>query len=105
MREFQDDIKEHFQTTAFVLGMVAMAAPIFEKFYDAIIVQLSKIMRKDEFSWAGCAFAMIGLILTLPGLVASIFGIEIAGDGDIEGAMDEAAGAMEAAVDDVTAGL
>jgi len=97
----------HCQTIAFILSLIALALPIVEKLYDAVIVQLSKIFRKDEFTWAGCCFAMIGLILSLPSMIAVVFGVsELAAAGDLFSAADEFAGATEAAIDDaVTSGL
>merc|ERR1719453_1553078 len=78
--------------------------PIFEKAYDAIIVQLSTICRKEDFSYAACGFAMIGLLLQLPQLIAGIVGLDL-GDGDFEGALDEAAGVTEFLNDDLAEGF
>jgi len=99
-----EDGQSNMQMAAFFIALGGMALPIVEKGYDAIIVQLSKIFRKDEFSWAACGFAMIGLILTIPALLAEMVGLEL-GDGDVEGMLDETMGAMETAMEDIAEGM
>lgn len=101
---YDEDFKAGFQQTAFILSMVAMAAPIAEKFYDAVIVQVSKMMRKEDFSWANCVFAMLALVVLIPGIIAAALGVEME-TGDIEGVVDEATGAAEDIGDDVQEGL
>lgn len=91
---------------AFFLSVCAMMLPIVEKAYDAIIVQISILCRKDEFSYASCAFTMFGLLLVLPGLLAGLVGIDLGDAGEeVEGAMDSMNDLTEFIVDDVQEGF
>jgi len=94
------DAQMFYQSTAFYLALGAMGVPILEKVYDAVIVQLSKLLRKDEFTWQGCFFALIALLVSLPGVIAAMFGIEL-GLEDMETIIDEAAGATEMGLEDL----
>ena len=102
--DIDPDLAGGLQGLAFALGLVAMMLPISEKVYDAFIVQISKIMRKDDFSWASCGFAMIAFLLQLPALIAGLVGLDL-GSGDMEGALDELNTAAEASMDDIAEGL
>ena len=93
-----------FAIAAFLLSLFAMMLPIIEKGYDAIIVQLSIICRKEDFSWLACGFTMLAFLLTLPQLIAGLVGLDL-GEGDFEGAMDEAVGVAEFLNDDLAEGF
>ena len=56
-------------TLRFVVGLLAMVAPVLQRFYDAFIVQISKVMRKDGFTWKGFFFSMIGFVVFLPTMI------------------------------------
>ena len=53
-----------------------MIAPVMQRFYDAVIVQMSKVMRKDGFTWKGFFFSMIGFIVFLPTMIIRLSGCE-----------------------------
>jgi len=94
------DSQLFYQSMAFYLALGAMGVPILEKVYDAVIVQLSKLLRKDEFTWQGCFFALIALLISLPSVIASLLGVDL-GLSDLETIVDEGAGAMEMGLEDM----
>ena len=66
-----------------VLAILSMIAPITQRFYDAFIVQASKIMRKDGFTWKGAFFAFLGFIVFLPTTVARLAGLNTGYEGKL----------------------
>ena len=68
------------QAVAFIVALLAMIAPVLQRFYDAIIVQLSKVMRKDGFTWKGFIFSMVGLIVYLPTMVIRLSSCDCSSD-------------------------
>ena len=59
-----------------IVTVLAMIAPVMQRFYDAVIVQMSKVMRKDGFTWKGFFFSMIGFIVFLPTMIIRLSGCE-----------------------------
>ena len=57
---------------AFLASVLALLAPVVQRFYDAVIVQLSKVMRQDGFSWKGFFFSMLGFVVFLPGMLIKL---------------------------------
>ena len=72
-----------FPRAGLVLAILSMLAPITQRFYDAFIVQASKIMRKDGFTWKGAFFAFLGFIVFLPTTVARLMGINVGYSGKL----------------------
>ena len=103
--DVEKDAAEGYQALGGYLGIVSMILPIFCKFYDAVIVQISAACRKDEFTWMGFAFAMISLLVSLPGLIIAFMGLEDVDLGDIEGALDETMGLVDTSMGDIAEGL
>ena len=90
------------QEQAFLVALVALFLPIFEKGYDAFIVQISTCLRKkkgEKFSFSQAAFAMAAFLLQLPSLILSFMGISA--ELDSLGQVDEGLEAGETGVDDV----
>jgi len=82
------------QLSAFVVSVLALIAPVLQRFYDAVIVQLWKVWSKDGFSWKGCLFSTMGLIVFLPTMVLRLLKLDCCGS-------TIAMGATEMAGDDV----
>lgn len=75
---------------AFLLALVAMLAPVVQRFYDAVIVQISKITRREGFTYKGAFFACLGLVVFLPTMVARFMGLDLGLGGKVtEGAGDD----------------
>ena len=60
------------QTTAFIVSLLAMIAPVLQRFYDACIVQISKVVRKQGFTWKGFFFSLIGFLVFVPTMVIKL---------------------------------
>ena len=70
------DEAEGLQRIAFVLSVVALLAPVLQRLYDAVIVQISKLVRADGFTVTGAVFAMIGFVVFLPTVLSRAFGVD-----------------------------
>jgi len=76
--------------TVFFLALAAMIAPVLQRFYDAVVVLISKIVRSDGFTWKGTCFALGGLIVFLPTMIANLLGADLGFEGKLgEGAGDD----------------
>ena len=53
------------QTRAFLISVLAMIAPIVQRFYDAVIVNSFKAVN-GGFTWKGLFFSTIGLVVFFP---------------------------------------
>jgi len=84
----------------FPLVLVAMGLPILQKLYDAVIVQLSRLCRRDDFSARSAFFALLALLIALPGAIMQFAGMKAVEVGHIESAADEAAATSEIALAD-----
>jgi len=97
--------KAGLQQLGFFCSLFGMFVPIVEKGYDAIIVQISTICRKnrgEEISLLGLFFAMLAFLLTIPGLIAGLMGLNLGSAADLgTTVMDEASGAFEMGLDDM----
>ena len=91
------------QTVAFCFAILAMFLPLFGKFYDAIILQISRICR-GELSMRAACFALVALLLTIPTMISTFCGCSeanIGGEDDtVAGVLDEANATAETAFDD-----
>ncbi len=61
--------------SAFACALASVLAPVVQRIYDATIVQVSKIVRKEGFTWKGACFACVGCIVFLPSVVAKFAGL------------------------------
>lgn len=52
----------------FTMCLLAMFAPVIQRFYDAIIVQSFKVLR-GGFTWKGFFFSMMGFVVFLPTMI------------------------------------
>ena len=84
----KNDNVSNSRLMAFWLALSAMLAPVAQRFYDAVIVQYSKWVRKNGFSWKGAFFAFIGLLVFIPSMVARLLGCETG----YQGSLSKAAG-------------
>ena len=73
---------------SFLCALLSMFLPAIEKGYDSIVVQFSKILRKDDFSFSEAAIALLAFVLTLPALIAGILGLEL-DDGGLTTVLEE----------------
>ena len=64
------------KSIALLVALASMLAPVVQRFYDAFIVQISKAVRKQGFTWKGAVFALFGLIVFLPLMVSSSHGLQ-----------------------------
>ena len=87
------------QTAGFWLGLLALFIPIIEKVYDAIISQVSACCR-GEFDPVGFFYAMVALLLALPGTIMALVGMGSDELDMIAGTIDEGMGALEMAMED-----
>ena len=55
---------------------LSVIAPILQRFYDAIIVQLFKIYLQGGFNMKAAFFAMLGLLVFIPGMIVKFLGME-----------------------------
>ena len=94
IQRFVPAAEDGIQQACFVMALSSMFLPIIEKGYDAFVVQISLIARKEEFSFQSFLLAFLGFLLVLPGLVAGILGFET-GDGLAEALLDETIGVSE----------
>lgn len=75
---------------AFFLAIASLTAPVFQRFYDAIIVQISRAVRNDGFSWKGAFFSFLGMIVFIPTMVLNLLGLGMGWTGKlVEGAADD----------------
>ena len=100
----QPELQMVNQELAFYLGLASLFLPILSQLYDAVVVQISTLLRRsrgEEFSIQAAFFAMFGLCLSIPGLLAKLGGFEL-GDAadDLNDAVGEAAGLFEASIGD-----
>jgi len=59
-----------------MVALLSMFLPILEKGYDAVIVQLSSLIRKsEEFSMREAGLALLSLLLAIPSIVMGVLGI------------------------------
>ncbi len=69
--------------------VLAMMIPIFEKMYELFVVQLFKCMTNmKEVTATECCLAAVGVFAAIPGMVASLLGMD-AGEGLIESLTEE----------------
>ena len=78
-----------------VLALLAMFLPMIEKGYDATIVQISKLARKEEFSFKQLGLACCAFAATIPYKFLAMIGVDL-GDG-VENAFDSTLQATDAA--------
>jgi len=94
---------EALQLAGFFLALAALFLPILQKLYDAVVAQLSRLCRKDDgCSPTSACFAVWALAISIPGLVVRLLGWNM-DTSQLEGAADEAASAMELAVEEAAA--
>ena len=93
------------QQMAFFLALGSLFLPICVQVYDAIIVQISLLCRRhkgEEVSIRAACFALLALLLSIPGLLASLVGLNISSDtSQIKDGVAEAAARSQEATDDV----
>jgi hypothetical protein len=78
------------QTSSLILALASVAAPVLQRFYDAVIVQLVKIFVQGGFNPKAAFFAMLGLLVFLPSMIFKILGIDTGGkDGLAKNAGDD----------------
>ena len=85
---------EGVKANALALALLALLAPVLQRLYDATIVQISKIVRKNGFSLKAAAFAFVGFVVFLPTIIAKWTGLDSKGDSAtnlkfVEGAGDD----------------
>jgi len=90
---------------AFIIALLGMFVPIFEKGYESLIVQIIKMTQKDDFSWQSCLCAFFVFLTTLPSVILALVGISLGEAGIMDAVMEEALGSGEAAVDEILEGL
>ena len=66
------------QALSIVLALLSVLAPILQRFYDAVIVQLIKIC-KGGFDKKAAFFAMVALLVVIPLMVMKLLGLQTAG--------------------------
>ena len=77
------------QSAVFYGLVLAMMIPIFEKMYELFVVQLFKCMTNmKEVTATECCLAAVGVFAAIPGMVASLLGMD-AGEGLIESLTEE----------------
>ena len=68
------------QTTTLVVGLLAMVSPVTQRLYDALVVQVSKLLRKDgTFTWKGCFFSFISFIVFVPVVIMKLANCDCCG--------------------------
>ena len=65
---------EALQLAVLALLLTSLFGPVLSRLYDAIIVQVSQLMRRDDFSCRTSLFACIGVIVFLPSAIAQFCG-------------------------------
>lgn len=63
---------------AFATGVAAMIAPVAQRFYDAVVVQLYKACGKG-FTWKGFFFSLIGLLVFIPTMIMRLGNLDCCG--------------------------
>ena len=86
------------QTAAFFLGLAALFLPLFEKVYNAVIHPMSACYR-GEFDPRKFFFAFVALLLSIPGAVINILGIDNVELDDAMGGAEEGLALAEEGVD------
>jgi len=75
---------------AFFLAVASLVAPVFQRFYDAIVVQIFRAVWSDGFTWKGAFFAFVGMIVFIPTMVLNLLGLGMGWTGKlVEGAADD----------------
>lgn len=67
------------QATSLVLALLSVLAPILQRFYDAIVVQLVKLYAQGGFNPKAAFFAMIGFLVFIPSMIFKLLGIQTEG--------------------------
>lgn len=70
-----DLIDAQASSVRFVVSVLAMVAPVLQRFYDAVIVQAFKLQR-GGFTFKGAFFSMIGFIVFVPTMVLRLTACE-----------------------------
>ena len=86
------------QAAAFFLGLAALFLPLFEKVYNAVIHPMSACYR-GEFDPRTFFFAFVSLLMSIPGAVINILGIDNVELDDAMGGAEEGLALAEEAVD------
>ena len=72
---FPQLVTANAQMRAFIVSILAMLAPVIQRFYDAFIVNLSKRMR-GGFTWKGFFFSLVGFLVFLPTMIIRLTGFD-----------------------------
>ena len=93
------------QTCVLVLALLSLFGPVLSRFYDAVIVQLSQYVRRDDFSLKSAFFAFVGVVVFLPTAIAQLCGFGVTSDADTRANLqlaEQAADQTNAAMDMAT---
>ena len=71
--------KPLLEAISLALAIASVLAPVTQRFYDAVVVQLIKRFYQGGFKPKAAFFAMLGLLVFIPSVVFKFLGIETRG--------------------------